>query len=65
MNKWISVRDDPPKESGLYYIFPHKYDYVAYYENGEWTTTDENGYEYTIFVTYYLPIPPDPPEVKP
>lgn len=65
--EWIKCSDALPKESDVYWIYPHKKGlHTAFYNVPlkRWEQTDQNGYEYQhgYKVTHWMPLPPPPKE---
>ena len=63
-DKWISVKDDLPKEFGEPCIVYNgsSVQYGDYYSNGEWYTPDCYESEEIRGVTHWMPLPEQPKE---
>ena len=68
--EWISVKDRLPTDEIECLVYPRKYHHTACfrpwkdkegcYEANTFTVDDENGYEYEVCVTHWMPLPKSP-----
>ena len=63
-HKWIKVKDELPEKEDIYLV-ECKDDYTAKFNTygnfkGSFTNCDNNGYDYEVYPTHWMPLPSKP-----